>query len=343
MNFSNTVAFNAERREFAMNTNSSLYRELSQKEILAIVESNFNSNRLQESVLLEGGLFNTTYKITFGQDCRSAVLRCGPVNRDLLMAFEEKLMQAENCVYKLCENAGIPCSKVLVCDTIRKIIDRDYMIIEYINSIPLSDNSISKDEKSGLYFQVGKYMKQFHSITNPVFGRVSYLVSGISFSTWYDYLIFEIYDITEKSRKFHAFTEDEIVFIQSVFEKHKALLNEITAPHLVHTDLWEGNVLVHKENGILTVAAIIDADRALFGDVDFEFASPWMINKDFLRGYDMNFDSTDFNSEGRKTRRKIYLILYYMIEAYVGIAEYNNEKQFQENKKLVLNLSSELI
>jgi len=325
-----------------MNTNSSLYKELTHDEIRTIVNVNFKTDVLQEASLLEGGLFNTTYKICYGNDIRQAVLRCGPVNRHLLMAFEEHLMQAERYVYELCEINKVPCSNVLVCDSSRKIIDRDYMIVEYIESIPLSDVRIDKNQKADLHAQIGRYMKQFHSITNNKFGRVSYLVSGKTFCSWYDYLIAEIDDITENSRKYNAFTDTEVDLIRSAFIKHKQLLDDITIPHLVHTDLWDGNVLITQKNDKYDVAAIIDADRAVFGDVDFEFASPWMIDKDFLNGYDMNFDFADFNSEDRQTRRKIYLILYYLIEAYVGIAEYNNAKQFDDYKKSVLAFASEL-
>lgn len=325
-----------------MNTNSSLYKELTDDEIKTIVSVNFNTDVLQEARLLEGGRFNTTYRICYGDDRRRAVLRCGPVNRHLLMEFEKHLMQAEKYVYDLCEINNVPCSNVLVCDSSKKIIDRDYMIVEYIESIPLSDAGIDEKQKANLHSQIGRYMKNFHSITNNKFGRVSYLVSGKTFFSWYDYLFAEIDDITEKSRKYNAFTNDEIDLIISAFRKHKQLLDDITIGHLVHTDLWDGNVLITHKNGRYDVAAIIDADRAVFGDVDFEFASPWMIDKDFLNGYDMNFDFADFNSESRQTRRKIYLILYDLIEAYVGIAEYNDAKQFKDYKKSALDLALEL-
>ncbi|HEX3016288.1 MAG TPA: fructosamine kinase family protein [Caproicibacter sp.] len=326
-----------------MNTNSSLYKELTLNEIKALLNANFNTDVLHEAKLLEGGLFNTTYMVCYGDDKKRSVLRCGPVNRHLLMAFEENLMQAEMFVYELCEKAKVPCSHVLACDTSKKIMNRDYMFVEYIESVALSSTSIQNGQKPDLYCQVGKYMNQFHAITNSSFGRVSYIVTGRSFSSWYDYLIFEIKDIIQRSRKFNAFSENEIHLITSVLIKYKLLLEEIKKPHLIHSDLWDGNVLISNKNGQYDVAAIIDADRAIFGDVDFEFASPWMINTDFLRGYDVDFDFTDFGSESRRTRRKIYLMLYDLIEAYVGIAEYNNQKQFYDNKKQVLTLALELL
>jgi fructosamine-3-kinase len=165
----------------------------------------------------------------------------------------------------------------------------------------------------------------------------------MAFDSWWDYLESEITDILEKSRPYHAFSEQEERQIQYVLEKNKALLNEVTVPQLVHADLWEGNVLIRVQGGEYNVAAIIHVDRAVIGDVDFEFATQWMINGDFLKGYDPNFDYADFHSKERTTRRKIYGLLFYLIEAYVGIAEFNNKNQYLQNKKSILSLLSELM
>lgn len=272
-----------------MNTESSLYRELTEDELKAVIQTSLHTDLVMEATLLDGGMFNTTYKICYGEQNQEAVLRCGPVNRQLLMTFENHLMEAENFVYQICEKIGVPCSRVLAYDTTKRLIDRDYMIVEYIKSVPLCDKSIGQEPKAKLYAQTGSQMKKFHSVTGEKFGRISNILSGMAFDSWWDYLESEITDILEKSRPYHAFSEQEETQIQSILEKHKALLNEITVPQLVHADLWEGNVLIREQGGEYNVAAIIDVDRAVFGDIDFEFATQWMINGDFLKGYDSNF------------------------------------------------------
>ncbi len=326
-----------------MNTESSLYKELTEDERKAVIQTSLHTNLATEVTLLDGGMFNTTYRIRYGEQKREAVLRCGPVNRHLLMTFENNLMEAENFVYQICEKIGVPCSKVLACDTTKRLINRDYMIVEYIKSVPLSDKSIGQEQKAKLYAQTGSLMKKFHSVTGEKFGRISNILSGMAFDSWWDYLESEITDILEKSKPYRAFSEQEETQILYILKKHKALLNEITVPHLVHADLWEGNVLICEQSCEYNVAAIIDMDRAVFGDVDFELATGWMINEDFLKGYDPDFDYAAYRSEDRTIRRKIYGMLFYLIEAYVGIAEYNNLDQYRQNKKLILDLLPELI
>lgn len=325
-----------------MNTASSLYQELTPEELLRVVEEALHTRQLHEARLLDGGLFNTTYKICYGPDREEAVLRLGPVNRHLILAFEEELMKAEDWIYRLCREHGIPCSDVLACNTQRKAIDRDYMIVRYIPSTAMSSVKLEEDERCRLRQEVGRIARELHSITSPDFGRVSLTVSGRRFSGWYDYLLTEVTDITERSRKFQVFTEEEISRIRAVLPKHRELLEQIQEAHLIHTDLWEGNVLLKEENGVYQVAAVIDADRAVFGDLDFEFATPWMTDENFYKGYGPGYDPETFHSPQRETRRKIYWLVYCLVDAYVGAAEYNNPDLVQEKRGEILRLLGEL-
>lgn len=83
-----------------MNVKSSLYRENDETEIREIFTYAFPGTEILGIRPLKGGLFNTTYGVDYGEDGRQAVLRLGPVNRHLLMGFEQNLMSAESWTYK---------------------------------------------------------------------------------------------------------------------------------------------------------------------------------------------------------------------------------------------------
>lgn len=324
-----------------MNPASSLYKEISKEAIRELVQIHFGTSRIREITLLKGGMFNTTYKVVFGEEDIKTVLRLGPVNRHLLMGFEADLMQAEQHVYQLCEKERIPCPHILACDTTKQVIDRDYMFVAYLDSKVLLDCEKTEAQKGALYEEVGTYMARFHQITGSRFGRVSKLCKGEGEQTWADCLIGEVTDILAKAEAFQAFNQVEADTIRRVFETYRSLFDEVKTPHLVHCDLWEGNVLIAKRGEADHVAAIIDADRAMFGDVDFEFASPWMTNEHFMRGY--RLDPGAFQDPKRVLRRKLYLLDYYLAEVYVGIAEYHNLGQYLHHKGEVLKLIHELL
>ncbi|MGV3073963.1 fructosamine kinase family protein [Clostridium baratii] len=322
-----------------MNKTSKIYKELKKEELNKIVENYFGIGIKFKERLISGGLFNTTYYIEIPEENKKVILRVGPVNRDLLMPFELNLMKGEEYVYKLCENNKIPCSNVLICDTEKKIINRDYMMVEYVDSKALSEIKISEDIENKLYYEVGQHISKLHSITSEKFGRVYDVSEDNGFSLWSEYLIDEISKLSNKIRKFNIFDDEQLELFKSCIYKYKEILDEVKTPHLVHGDLWAGNILVENKNNNFNIAAIIDADRAIFGDIEFEFANPWITNKHFIKGYGKEL-SNDTKSEIRK---KIYSLLYSLIDSYVWYVEYDNNELGLENKEKSLKLVEELL
>lgn len=322
-----------------MNKTSKIYKELKKEELNKIVENYFGIGIKFKERLISGGLFNTTYYIEIPEENKKVILRLGPVNRDLLMPFELNLMKGEEYVYKLCENNKIPCSNVLLCDTEKKIINRDYMMVEYVESKALSEIKISEDIENKLYYEVGQHISKLHSITSEKFGRVYDVSEDNGFSLWSEYLIDEVSKLSNKIRKFNIFDEEQLELFKSCIYKYKEILDEVKTPHLVHGDLWAGNILVENKNNNFNIAAIIDADRAIFGDIEFEFANPWITNEHFIKGYGKEL-SNDTKSEIRK---KIYSLLYSLIDSYVWYIEYDNNELGLENKEKSLKLVKELL
>ena len=322
-----------------MNKTSKIYKELKKEELNKIVENYFGIGIKFKERLISGGLFNTTYYIEIPEENKKVILRVGHVNRDLLMPFELNLMKGEEYVYKLCENNKIPCSNVLLCDTEKKIINRDYMMVEYVESKALSEIKISEDIENKLYYEVGQHISKLHSITSEKFGRVYDVSEDNGFSLWSEYLIDEVSKLSNKIRKFNIFDEEQLELFKSCIYKYKEILDEVKTPHLVHGDLWAGNILVENKNNNFNIAAIIDADRAIFGDIEFEFANPWITNEHFIKGYGKEL-SNDTKSEIRK---KIYSLLYSLIDSYVWYVEYDNNELGLENKEKSLKLVKELL
>lgn len=318
-----------------MNNKSELYKELTREDLVKIIEFNFNETNFDYS-LLKGGLFNTTYLITLTSG-QKLVLRVGPINRHLLIPFENNLMQAEKYFYNLCKQENLPVSNVIVCDTRKKVIDRDYMIVDYIDSIVISEANLSKEEKDILYEQVGNYAYKIQNIKGEKFGRLADLVVGKGFSKWSDYIKNDIEQIINLHLKYNIFTAEEVEIIMNTIIKYIDILDEIKTPSLTHCDLWEGNILLSRKNNKYEIAAIIDGDRAIFDDAEYEFGCPYMTNEFFIKGYGKEIGK-DINSI---IRRKIYWIAYNLVDCYVWIIEYKNKESGEETKRRILEVLSQ--
>lgn len=318
-------------------SDSSLYQELTQTQLGEIVEKHFKVNQFDYS-LLQGGMFNTTYLITLSKTEQKYVLRMGPINRHLLLPFEENLMNGETYFCNLCNAQNIPVSTVVACDTERQTIDRDYMLVDYIQSAPLSSLTLSPTQKSAIYEEVGFYTAQIHAISGNQFGRLSHTVHSKGYAKWSEYLKAEVSEWASLVEKTDIFTKEDIERIKQLYVVHTDILDEITQPHLIHADLWEGNILICGDDDHYKVGAIIDGDRAVWGDIDFEFASGWMINDEFMRGYGSHLDMSDKHV----LRRKLYSLIYNLLDTYVCLGEYNNEASSLANKNSALKLLNDL-
>lgn len=315
-----------------MNYQSNLFQEVSIETIKDIFVNTLNEKTIWKASLLDGGMFNTTYIVEYGSFRKKAVLRLGPVNRHLLMGFEENLMDAEVYTYSVCHNKNIPCSHVLVCDTSKQVVDRDFMIVEYIPSIVMAKAELASEKRNYLYQQMGIYLAKLHQVTGNHFGFLSRICKGKQCEKWSDALIFEVEDITKRFEGLGGLNIEEVKTLRDCFYKSRELLDEIRTPHLLHTDLWEGNVLLNRDT--LEIVAIIDSDRAMFGDVDFEFASSWMKNPDLKKGYDSIMQKSTLPSNVR--RQQLYQMFYCLLEAYVGYGEYNNPELYETRKKQLM-------
>lgn len=279
---------------------------------------------------LEGGLFNTTYLVALKEARRRLVLRAGPVNTHLLLPFERRLMHTEQDVCRLFEQHGIPASHVLACDTSRRVLDRDYMIVDYIQSVPLSDPSIPEEKKEALYLEAGRYKARMHRIDGQSFGRAADVTGGRGNSSWLAFLMKEIQELEQASLAHGVMTHDETDLLRAVFTQRSALFEGVRSPKLVHADLWDGNILVRKEGEEYRIAAMIDADRALFGDPDFDLSCPWMTNPAFFEGLGVGRLPTD-GPRGEK------------MDAYVWAVGYNNLDNYNHSKQKVFKISRRLL
>jgi aminoglycoside phosphotransferase (APT) family kinase protein len=106
------------------------------------------------------------------------------------------------------------------------------------------------------------------------------------------------------------------------FDARAAALDEVTTAVLIHFDLWDGNILVEATGAGHRVGAVIDAERAFWGDPLADFNSLALfgdIEQDpaFLRGYRAAGGTVTFDSAARQrlSLYRAYLNLIMWVEA----------------------------
>jgi len=322
-----------------MNTGSALFMELREEELRACV-LHYLGQPLLSWELLRGGLFNTTYRLDLPD--KSVILRLGPVNRHLLLPYEQGLMGCEPVIQQLLRSRGIPTSKTLAIDLERKLLDRDIAIVELIPGINMTATVLDEDTQYSVCRRAGELTRVIHGITardlpsppEKLFGRASAVLAGKGSSSWKKAMLSELQQWRDCARTAQTFSDAEIRRFCTCFEYFSWAFDAVTEPCLVHGDLWYGNILIDAEGSLV---AIIDADRAYFGDPEFDLMLPWMPRVPFMEGYGDTGSAAD-----PVLRRELYRMLLCLEDCYILQMEYRNTQSFLEAKEDALRRLSVL-
>jgi aminoglycoside phosphotransferase (APT) family kinase protein len=306
-------------------TISRIFKELTPTEIDRVIAHLYGSGtKILDCSLMKGGLFNTTYLVKTDSDSNAIVLRVAPINQHLLLDFEQSMMAAEPLFYEMLHAKNIPTSEVIHHDNSFRVIDREYIIFKYIRSIPMNDPSVPQEAKSSLYQRLGEIIALLHEIKSEKFGWKRPNGELAMFDSWGMFLQRFAQEIADKTANCGLFTDRELHRFLNIFSE-RVVFDQITMACMVHADLWEGNVLVSETDGQWNIVALIDIDKAIFGDKDLEFAFPTVLNDDFLSGYGSRVD----DSSGSKFRRNAYRLLESFMYAYIWFAQFDYQERYE--------------
>jgi aminoglycoside phosphotransferase (APT) family kinase protein len=174
-------------------------------------------------------------------------------------------------------------------------------------------------ERDELRTELGGQVARLHTITGTGFGYPSGAVGPLR-ETWRAAFLDMVSAVLADAETFAVTLPRPIAGILEWFDARAAALDEVTTPVLVHFDLWDGNILVEATGAGHRVGAVIDAERAFWGDPLADFNSLALfgdIEQDpaFLRGYRAGGGTFDSAARQRLSLYRAYLNLIMWVEA----------------------------
>lgn len=282
---------------------------VTKEQIVKMAERAFGTGVQINSVEeLTEGYFNAGYLLKTAEQ-HKYVLKIAPSPHVTVMRYEKDIMDMEVHVLKLIEGIGtVPAPKVLFYDDSKELIPTNYFFMEFLEGKALYQvrSNVSEDAFAKISRELGQHVKAMKIIGSDSFGYV--LQPDRSYGTWSECflsMIDEILADAKDQKVVLPYTYDEI---RDMFHKHKAILDEVDAPVLVHKDLWEGNIFVDEKTA--TITGIIDCERALFGDPIMEIDCGLLRgNKEFLKA----FLERDTLTESEAIRSNLYNVYLYLL------------------------------
>ncbi len=216
------------------------------------------------------GKFSETFAVDGDAGCY--VLRVAPPDDLLQLFYEYRMMRQEPAIHaRLLAETSVPVAPIAAHDFSRKLIDRDYLIMPAVPGQPLSRASLDAAGQAKAHRQWGSYVAEIHTLTDPQ-GRFGYLGEHRCMEpqpTWaraFAQMYRRELDDIVGCGVYDAATAD---MAMGLLEENIDAFGCCEKPHLLHGDLWVTNLLV-AEDGAVT--AVLDFDRACWGDIEWDLA-----------------------------------------------------------------------
>jgi aminoglycoside phosphotransferase (APT) family kinase protein len=287
----------------------------------ALVGAGVSWDAVAGSRLLTGGTFNAVYLVSLADGTR-LVVKIPPGPETPLLRYERGILATEALYYRLAGQChGVTVPAVVAVDGADAA--GGYLVMTECPGSPWPELAPPPRgaERDELRAELGGQVARLHTITGPGFGYPSGAVGPLR-DTWREGFLDMVNAVLADAETFAVTLPRPIADVKEWFDARASVLDTVTTPALVHFDLWDGNILVEMTGAGHRVGALIDAERAFWGDPLADFNSLALfgdIEQDpaFLRGYRAGGGTVtfDFAARQRLSLYRTYLNLIMWVEA----------------------------
>ncbi|WP_128380415.1 phosphotransferase family protein [Streptomyces cavernae] len=224
--------------------------------------------QVTSAVELDGGMYNTTSRITADGLGAPVILRVAPAP-ERQFASEHALMRNEYATVPFLAPVADLIPDVLFADWSHEVIGRDWMVQSHLAGTPARQRlgDYPRDLWPGFFAQLGTIAQDVHAVRGPHFGPVA----GPGHPTWSEAVVASLHDIAADVSRVGLDATD-VDTAAALAAEHRDVLDEITEPRLLTGDLWTVNTMLAPAPTPV-ISGILDLDRTLFGDP----AADWTI------------------------------------------------------------------
>jgi aminoglycoside phosphotransferase (APT) family kinase protein len=267
------------------------------------------------------GKHNTSYWVD--TDRGRFVLRIAPPDDAGFLFYERLMMRQEPALHALIRaRTTIPVAEIVGHDFGRTAIDRDYVLMAGLPGTPLSDLAgLTPSQLERALVQTGEYLRQLHALTAAgclgldaeAYGYLGAHRPMDPQPTWSAAFRVMWNKLLDDVVACGSYTRDEAQGLRDLLDAYIGEFDRPVVPCLLHMDVWAQNILL---DGAGNVTGLVDFDRALWGDVEIEFAVLdycGISEPAFWEGYGARRDESD----PAMIRRQFYLL--YEVQKYMPI------------------------
>lgn len=151
------------------------------------------------------------------------------------------------------------------------MIGGDHLIFAELDGVPWNRAALRDGDIRALRFELGRLLVRLHSITGDGFG---YPYRPLSGRTWREAFLTMTGAVLDDAARYGIALPVPGPRIAALARANAAALDEVTRPALVHFDIGRANVFLTRAGGRPAIQAVIDHERAFWGDPLADFVTP---------------------------------------------------------------------
>ncbi|UIN32224.1 phosphotransferase family protein [Microbacterium binotii] len=207
---------------------------------------------------LTGGMFATTTAVTLTDGAR-VIVKASPTDVRRLCRYEYGIAASEALVYgMLAGHAPVP--EVLSTDFTRSIVDADIVVTRHLPGRVWNDLDLDAAATARARHALGALMAELHRVPAPAFGYPA-PETGMRRGDWRSAVIAMFDGILQDAAE--SGTTLPARRVRDMLARHGHVLDAVTAPVVVHNDLWPANIFLDDD---LRIVGLIDTERTVWGD-----------------------------------------------------------------------------
>ncbi|MBN1642096.1 MAG: aminoglycoside phosphotransferase family protein [Anaerolineae bacterium] len=243
-----------------------------------------------------------------------AVLRIAPPQEGMLF-YERGMMAQEPALHELVRaRTRVPVAEIYAYDDSQRLIPASYMLMERLPGRALSEAPhVSRAVHDRAMAQVGEALRQMHALTADAYGYLGAHRPMAPQPTWWAAFRIMWNALLDDVERAGGYTTQETRSLRDLLDAYRDLFDRDVTSSLLHMDVWAQNILI---DGRGNLTGLVDLDRALWGDVEIEFAVLdycGISTPAFWEGYGAPRDE----SPAAQVRQRFYLL--YEVLKYIPI------------------------
>ncbi len=221
---------------------------------------------VHSAVELGWGTYNNTYRLDTGAD-RPVILRVAP-SPDRQSGAEREFLRNEYASVPYFAPIAHLLPRTLAVDFTHDVVARDYLFQSMLPGVPAPEGlrAYPRPAWATFFRQLGAIARSVHDVRGERFGRVA----GPTFGTWSEALIGSYDDVAADLDDLGLDARD-VRRVADAARRHRAVLDDVTEPRLLHGDLWTVNVMVVPDASEPTICGVLDCDRTFWGDPEADW------------------------------------------------------------------------